>query len=73
MNKYQWNDTNLKKKSQVYDWLMIIFAAVALIVWKWLSFLPEFMLLGLLGGAVVCFTLSWRAKSQDTRLRTKNG
>lgn len=72
MKRYQWKVAKLKKKSQLYDWLMFFLAAIALVVWKWLAFLPEFVLLVLLGGAVVCFVLSGRVKSQDARLKPKS-
>ncbi len=71
MKKYQWNDANLKKKAQRYDWLMLGLAGIALASSQLIKGISGLVLLGLLVAAAACFVLSWRVKGQDAKL--KNG
>jgi succinate dehydrogenase hydrophobic anchor subunit len=68
VKKYQWHDASLKRKSQMYDWAMLGFAGVALVVRLLWADMSSGLLLILLAGAMICFMLSWRLKSQDAKL-----
>jgi hypothetical protein len=67
VKKYQWHDASLKRKSQTYDWLMLGCAGVALAV----RLLWADILSALLAGAIICFMMSWRLKSQDAKLKAE--
>jgi len=69
MKKYQWYNPELKKKANQYDWIMYGFAAVAIITRLLWDKINGWLLLLFLIGAGVFFILSWRVKSQDTKLK----
>lgn len=63
MRKYHWKDAKLKKKSQIYDWLMLILGGLTLIIWYTKG--SSLLMLVCLAGAVVCFVLSWKTRNSD--------
>jgi len=69
--KYQWFDATLRKKSQLYDRLTLVFAGLTLVC---LYFVPgdaKAVNLLFLALAFVMLWLSWTAQSQDKRLRAE--
>jgi len=69
--KYQWYDGSLRKKSQRYDRMTLVFAALTLVC---LYFVPgdaKAVNLLFLALAFVMLWLSWTAQSQDKRLRAE--
>jgi predicted histidine transporter YuiF (NhaC family) len=71
VKKYQWHDASLKRKSQTYDWLMLGCAGVALAVRLLWADMSSWLLSALLAGAIICFMMSWRLKSQDAKLKAE--
>lgn len=66
MAKYQWNDSRLQKKAQRYDWLMLVCCVSDLGLY--LMKVSSLMFLLPLAGAVVCYVMSWRVRSEDAKL-----
>lgn len=67
--KYQWYDTSLRKKSQLFDRLTLLFALATLLC---LYFVPgdaKAVNLLFLCLAIVMLWLSWTAQSQDKKLK----
>ena len=71
MKKYQWNDVKLRKRSQLYGRLSLVFAAIALIVWFLLRDASALWLLALLIGVIVCYVLVGRVQNKDKQLKPK--
>ena len=69
---YQWNNATLRKKSQLYGRLSLVFGFIALIVWMLLREASTVWLLVLLLGVVVCYGLSEWILAKDKRLKPKD-
>lgn len=71
MKKYQWHSEELRKKSQLYYWLLIVCAVLALA--SYFIEVPNMGLWILLGCGFVCLVLSWWMRSKDAKLKGKQG
>ena len=76
---YQWNNTELKKKSGVYNWAAVIFMIIAL---GFFVALPNYMtsmpastlnliILAFVALGFVLFLLGWRIQNQDKKSKKK--
>lgn len=66
VKKYQWNNSQLRKKSRIYDRVAGVFVVVVLVC---LFVFPQMILfLAFMGIAGLCLLLSWKAQSDDKKL-----
>jgi len=70
--RYQWYDGSLRKKSQLYDRLTLVFAVLTLLCLYLVPGDAKAVNLLFLAMAFVMLWLSWTAQSQDKRLRAES-